>query len=105
MDTKRSGKLNGQRGLQKQVRTPKGGCWSRLDGSTKRTVVVMLVRAVGVVPLWKDSTAFCMAGSRVFTRGGFGVCCGSVAVYMVECILWAALFIFAAEFVESRQQP
>lgn len=82
-------------GREKTGQNAEGGCRSRRDGSTKHTVVVMLVRAVGVVPLWKDSTAFCMAGSRVFTRDGFGVCCGSVTVYMVGCILRVAAFTFA----------
>ena len=53
----------------------------------KRTLVVMLVRAVGVAPLWKDSAALCIAGSRVLARNDFGVDGDSVAGYRVGCLL------------------
>lgn len=46
----------------------------------------MLVRAVGVTPLWKDSAALCIAGSRVLARVDFKVGGGSAAGYMVGCL-------------------
>ena len=40
----------------------------------------MLVRAVGVAPLWKDSAALCIVAARVLVWGDFKVCGGDVAV-------------------------
>ena len=54
----------------------------------KHTVVVMLVRAVGVAPLWKDSAVFCIVGPRVPVRDDLKVCGGSVAGYRVVCLFW-----------------
>lgn len=73
------------------------------SGGTKRTVVVMLVRAVGVAPLWKDSAALCIAGSRVLARIDFGVCGGSVAGYMVNVSYEPEVLIFVVWVAESRQ--
>lgn len=42
----------------------------------KLTVVVMLVRAVGVAPLWKDSAVFCILASQIPAHEGFRVCAG-----------------------------
>ena len=51
----------------------------------KRTVVVMLVRAVGVAPPWKDSAVFCIVSLRIPARDDFKDCGGSVAEYLVGC--------------------
>ena len=45
----------------------------------------MLVRAVGVAPLWKDSAVLCIVSLRVPARGDFKDCGGSVAEYLVVC--------------------
>ena len=47
----------------------------------------MLVRAVGVAPLWKDSAVLCIAGSRGLARDGFKASGGSVTEYMVGRLL------------------
>lgn len=46
----------------------------------------MLVRAVGVTPLWKDSAVFCIVASRVLAWGDFKVRGGGVAKYMSVCL-------------------
>ena len=55
----------------------------------KLTVVVMLVRAVGVAPLWKESGALCIMGFRALARVDFKVGGGSVVGYSAECLLRA----------------
>ena len=60
-------------------------CQPKGHEGMKRTVVVMLVRAVGITPLWKDSAVFCMATSCVLSWGGLEVCGDGVAGYMAVC--------------------
>ena len=55
----------------------------------ERTVVVTLVRAVGVAPLWKDSATLCIVGSRALARGDFKVGGGRVTGGIVGCLLRA----------------
>ena len=69
----------------------------------KRTVVVILVRAVGVAPLWKDSAVFCIMDSRTLARDDFKVGGGSVAGYMVVCLFWSRSSYLAGVVDESRE--
>jgi len=73
----------------------------RAEG-VKRTVVVILVRAVGVAPLWKDSAVFCIIDSRVLARDDFEAGGGSVAGYMVVCLFWTRSSYLAGVVDESR---
>ena len=61
----------------------------------ERTVVVMLVRAVGVAPLWKESAVLCIVGSLVLARDDSKGCGGSVTGYYLLssrrlfCVAWS----------------
>jgi len=72
--------------------------------AVKRTVVVMLVRAVGVTPFWKDSAALCIVGSLVPTRDDLGVGGGSAAVCMWQYGSFrTGVLIYLVWLVTSRQ--
>jgi hypothetical protein len=73
---------------------------------TKHTVVVMLVRAVGGAPLWKESAVLCIVGSRAPARDGFEVCGGNVAGYIANNIQQVTVGVRERESrIATRRKP
>ena len=62
----------------------------------------MLVRAMGVTPLWKDSTVFCIVGPPVPVQDDLKVCSGSVTSYRVISLFQAQSAIYLCGIVDGK---
>jgi len=74
---------------------------SKQTEGMKRTLVVILVLAVGVAPLWKDSAVLCIMDSRALAGDDFKVGGGSVAGYTMVC-LFRTRGCYLADVVDEK---